>query len=173
MHSVRLGLYFVAFTTLLLELTLIRVFDYLWFPNMAWMIITLAMFSIGVSGVLVALRPVERHARFWAILVAATVLMAVACYLILPVLDHLKFNYVNVGENPLRAIAKFLLILFTIALPFLLSGVVISAIFSRFADQIQALYFWDLAGAATGCVAVIAAVHQYGAPGLLILCAAY
>lgn len=172
MHSVRLGLYFVAFTTLLLELTLIRVFDYLWFPNMAWMIITLAMFSIGVSGVLVALRPVERHARFWAILVAATVLMAVACYLILPVLDHLKFNYVNVGENPLRAIAKFLLILFTIALPFLLSGVVISAIFSRFADQIQALYFWDLAGAATGCVAVIAAVHQYGAPGLLILCAA-
>jgi hypothetical protein len=50
---------FIAFTTLLLELTLIRIFDHLWFTNMAYMIITLAMFSIGVSGVLVSLRPAD------------------------------------------------------------------------------------------------------------------
>ena len=50
MYSIRLGIFFIAFTTLLLELTLIRIFDHLWFTNMAYMIITLAMFSIGVSG---------------------------------------------------------------------------------------------------------------------------
>ncbi len=172
MHSVRLGLYFVAFTTLLLELTLIRVFDYLWFPNMAWMIITLAMFSIGVSGVLVALKPFERHPRFWTIITVVMVLMAVACYLILPVLDNVRFNYANIGEHPFGAIARFSLILAVIALPFLLGGLVISALFSRYADQIQSLYFWDLAGAAAGCVAVVVAVEAYSAPGLLILCSA-
>lgn len=172
MYSVRLGIFFVAFTTLLLELTLIRIFDYLWFPNMAYMVITLAMFSIGVSGVLVSLKPAENQKHFKILLPIFGVAMALAAYLILPVLNEVQFNYKAVGKNPLRAIATFLFILSTIALPFLLSGVIISSVFSRFADQIQSLYFWDLAGAAMGCVAIILAVEHFGGPGLLVLCAA-
>ena len=44
---------------LLLELVLIRVFDVLWYPNMAYMIITLAVFSFGLAGVYLSIRPVE------------------------------------------------------------------------------------------------------------------
>lgn len=172
MHSVRLGLYFVAFTTLLLELTLIRVFDYLWFPNMAYMVITLAMFSIGVSGVLVALKPMEHQRRFWTWLTVFAVLMAFACYFIMPALGILTFDYADIGKSPARALSTFLLIVFVISAPFLLGGLIIASIFSRFAEEIQSLYFWDLAGAAAGCVAVILAVEHYGGPGLLMLCAA-
>ncbi len=172
MHSVRLGIFFIAFTTLLLELTLIRVFDHLWFPNMAYMIITLAMFSIGVSGVIISLKPAERSRYFWIAIPLFAVVMAVACYLILPVLNHLEFNYKAIGKDPIKALSTFLLILTTIAAPFLVSGLVISSVFSRFSDQIQSLYFWDLAGAAMGCVAVVMSVEHYGAPGLLVLCGA-
>ncbi|GJL81679.1 MAG: hypothetical protein DHS20C01_13130 [marine bacterium B5-7] len=172
MHSVRLGLYFIAFTTLLLELTLIRIFDHLWFPNMAYMVITLAMFSIGVSGVIVSLKPIDQHRRFWVIIAILAVAMAIACYVILPVLNDLQFNYKHIGKYPVKALQTFMLILTAIATPFLISGLIISAIFSRFADKIQSLYFWDLIGAASGCVAILLAVQQYGAPGLLILCAA-
>ena len=55
MNKKAFGVFSIALASLLLELVLIRIFDVLWYPNMAYMIITLAMFSIGVSGVLVSL----------------------------------------------------------------------------------------------------------------------
>ncbi len=172
MFSVRLGIFFIAFTTLLLELTLIRIFDHLWFPNMAYMVITLAMFSIGVSGVLISLKPAEQNRYFQVVIPVFSVLMAIATWLILPALNHLEFNYKDIGEHPFKALSTFLFILCAIAAPFLVSGLIISSVFSRFADQIQSLYFWDLAGAALGSLAITLAVERYGAPGLLILCAA-
>ena len=172
MHSIRLGIFFVAFTTLLLELTLIRVFDHLWFNNMAYMVITLAMFSIGVSGVLVSLWPAEKYRRFLIVLTILSFAVAITTFLILPILNELRFNYKTLGKDPISALITFIGILSAIASPFLLCGLIISSVFSRYAEQIQALYFWDLIGAALGCVSIILLVEAYGAPGLIILCAA-
>lgn len=175
MYSIRFGIFLIAFTTLLLELTLIRIFDHLWFTNMAYMIITLAMFSIGVSGVLVSLRPAEGYRYFEISLPILATIMAFVIYLVLPVLDHLPLSYSALSqdsqtEDVLKLLTTFFAILVAISLPFLVSGLILAAIFSRFAKQIQALYFWDLVGAAVGCLAVLAVVELYGAPGLLVLC---
>ena len=172
MYSIRLGIFFIAFTTLLLELTLIRIFDHLWFTNMAYMIITLAMFSIGVSGVLVSLRPAERYRYFGIVMPVFAVAMAIAAYLVLPVLNELEFNYKAFGKDPVKALAVFFGILTAISAPFMISGLIISSVFSRYAEQIRSLYFWDLVGAALGCITILLAVERYGAPGLLILTAA-
>ena len=171
MYNIKFGLFFIALTTLLLELTLIRVFDHLWFPNMAYLIITLAMFSIGVSGVIISLAPAEQYRYFKIIIPVLVVLMAAACYAILPALSELQFNYKSLGETPVKALTTFMSILAVIATPFLISGLVISSIFSRYADQIQKLYFWDLAGAAMGCVIIILVVKRFSGPGLIVLCA--
>ena len=172
MYHIRLGIFFVAFTTLLLELTLIRIFDHLWFTNMAYMIITLAMFSIGVSGVFISLGPAVFDRNFSRLMPFLAVTMAVATYLILPALNEFQFNYKAINENPAHAIAIFLVILAIISTPFLIAGLIIASLFSRFADKIQSLYFWDLVGAAAGCVMILFTVEDYGAPGLLILCTA-
>ncbi len=175
MYSIRVGIFFIACTTLLLELTLIRIFDHLWFTNMAYMIITLAMFSIGVAGVLVSLKPAEGQKYFEVSLPILAVVMAVVIFLVLPILNNLQFSYTDLSQDSrvgdtLKIFVTFFLILAAISLPFLVSGLILAAIFSRHAKQIQSLYFWDLVGAAIGCAVVLLAVKHYGAPGLLVLC---
>lgn len=44
---------------------MIRAFDVLWYPNMAYMIITLAVFSFGLAGVYLSIRPVEVSSKTW------------------------------------------------------------------------------------------------------------
>jgi multisubunit Na+/H+ antiporter MnhC subunit len=51
MNKKAFGVFCIALASLLLELALIRVFDVLWYPNMAYLIITLAVFSFGLAGV--------------------------------------------------------------------------------------------------------------------------
>ena len=57
MIRIGFGLLCVATATLMLELTLVRIFDVIWYSNMAYMVITLAMFCFGLSGVYFTLHP--------------------------------------------------------------------------------------------------------------------
>ena len=50
MNKKAYGVFCIALASLLLELALIRVFDVLWYPNMAYMIITLAVFFFWSGG---------------------------------------------------------------------------------------------------------------------------
>ncbi len=43
MRTISLGLALIALTTLMIELALIRVFDVILFPNMAYMVVTSAL----------------------------------------------------------------------------------------------------------------------------------
>ena len=56
-------------------------------------------------------------------------------------------------------------------MPFFLSGLIINTIFATYPDKIQSLYFWDLIGAALGCVIFLPFLPRVG-PGGLLLCAA-
>ena len=53
----RPALFCIAAATLMLELLLTRVFDVILTPNLAYMVIACALFSFGLAGVYVTLRP--------------------------------------------------------------------------------------------------------------------
>jgi len=105
MRNTYLGLFLIALTTLMLELTLIRVFDVLWYPNMAYMVITLAMFCFALSGVYASLRS-RVHSRTpdrdLAIMAAAYGVLALA---ILPLMNSLPFEFDLVFREPLVGMA--------------------------------------------------------------------
>ena len=61
-RTIQLGVFMVAAVSLLLELVLIRVFDVILFSNIGYMVITGAMFALGLAGVYVALRPLDESA---------------------------------------------------------------------------------------------------------------
>ena len=52
-------IFVVALTTLLSELVLTRVFDVILQPNLAYMVITIALFSFGLAGVYTTLKPIQ------------------------------------------------------------------------------------------------------------------
>ena len=87
MSKTSLGIFCIALASLLLELALIRVFDVLWYPNMAYMIITLAVFSFGLAGVYLSIWPTSKNANSWLHLTVLAIVMGVAVALIRPAID--------------------------------------------------------------------------------------
>src|SRR5678815_1125172 len=155
MRRLVFGLFAMALTTLMMELVLTRVFDVILRPNMAYMVITCAMFSFGLAGVYATLRPLPADAKFCSTLATLACAFAISTLALLPVLNVLPFDYEMVWQAPLVQIASFAGMYLALVIPFFLSGLIFIYIFSAYARQIQSLYFWDLGGAAIGCVVLV------------------
>lgn len=168
MNHNALGVFLVALSSLLLELTLIRIFDILWYPNMAYMIITLAVFSFGLAGVYLSIRPVGNSQSVWKILSIATFVMAVWVLFMQSAIDRLPFDYNLLASAKSReTIINFFLIYVVVCVPFFFAGLALSLVFSHYTRQIQRLYFWDLLGAAIGCLILIPLLPRIGTSGAL------
>ena len=172
MNKTSLGIFCIALASLLLELNLIRVFDVLWYPNMAYMVITLAVFSFGLAGVYLSLKPAMRTDNSWFVLSIITLAMAAWVLIMRPAFDLLPFDYnLLAGDRTKEMSINFLLIYVVICVPFFLAGLVLSMVFSHYANQIRQLYFWDLIGAATGSVLLIPLLPEIGTVGALYVVA--
>ncbi len=167
MILISFGLMLTALTTLMVELSLIRVFDVIWTSNLAYMVITCAMFCLGLAGVISTIKPLSpdssprRILAFWALLYGLFTL------LILPILNALSRVSADIFQHPIQGILYSFGIYTTLAVPFFCAGMIFSTIFSAFSDKIQSLYFWDLTGAAIGCIVLIPMLPMIGPGGIL------
>lgn len=175
MNKTALGVFFIALASLLLELVLIRIFDVLWYPNMAYMIITLAVFSFGLAGVYLSIKPIDLTEKTWLWLSITTFLMGCASILIHFSLDNIQFDYelLTNSEHTGEMIGNFFIIYGVICLPFFLAGFVLSLVFSHYASNIRELYFWDLIGAALGCLLLVPLIPKLGTVGILYVVALF
>jgi spermidine synthase len=141
---------------------------------MAYMIITLAVFSFGLAGVYLSIRPVEISGRTWLWLSMATALMAFLTLVIVPAVDRLPFDYnLLSGDQTTLTVKNFLLIYIVICAPFFLAGFSLSLVFSHYASQIRRLYFWDLIGAALGSILLVPIIPHFGTVGTLYVVAGF
>jgi hypothetical protein len=170
MRRISTGLFLIALTTLMMELALTRVFDVILVPNMAYMVITCAMFSFGLAGIYATLRPLMKDADVEHYLSIVTVLFGIFSIALLPLLNILPFDYKQLDKTPITQIFAFLGMYLVLAIPFFLSGLVFSTVFSTYSNRIQRLYFWDLAGAAMGSIILVPFLPSIG-PGGLMFCA--
>lgn len=157
----------------MMELTLIRVFDVLWNTNMAYMIITLAMFCFGLSGVYAALRPLSKNSNVRLYISTAAFLFALFIFAIRPFINLLPFNFNLIYSSPWRGLLYFQLMYLALAIPFFLAGLIFTTVFSRFSGKIQTLYFWDLTGAAIGCILIVPFLPRIGPGGILFVATAF
>jgi hypothetical protein len=115
-------------------------------PNMAYMVIACALFSFGLAGVWVASRP-ESLARLTERGLPLLGLgFAVTALALLPELNLLPFDYEAVSERPVTQLLAFSAMYLALVVPFFLSGLMFTLLFSAGARSIQSLYFWDLSG---------------------------
>ena len=169
MRRIPLAICLVAGSTLAVELLLTRIFDVILYPNLAYMVITGAVFAFGLAGIYTTLRPLPAGADPSAQLACLTALMAVSLLLIRPLLNVIPFRFEAIASDPLRQGVWFLAMYAVITIPFVLCGLVLARAFSAWAAVIQRLYFWDLAGAAVGCVVIIPLIPILGPAGLLLV----
>jgi predicted membrane-bound spermidine synthase len=151
----------VSLATLVLELTLTRLFSATMFYHFAFLAISLALFGSGASGVfLYVLRPrleAGGNSRLLALccaLFAATTVLALAVILRHPL---------NPAAPGLGTLASLAWIYGAAALPFFFSGCVITLAITAWARDMSRLYLYDLAGASAGCLLLVPLLGLLGA----------
>ena len=171
MRSTFAGLFFITLTTLLLELTLIRVLDVLWYPNFAYMIITMAMLAFGLAGVYTSIRPPVASAQAAQRLFWLSMFFCIFTLALFPVLNKVTFDLNHLAIKPLSSVARFVVIYIALAVPFFIGGVILTTIFTLHDKYIQRLYFWDLLGASIGSVILVPLLPKVGSAGLVFISA--
>jgi spermidine synthase len=164
-----LTLLLLSMASLVTEISLIRVFDVLFYPNISYMIITCSLFAYGLAGVYSVLKPMPNEGDLRKVLGKLSYLTALSIGVILPLVNLLPFDLNKLSTEPIRQLAYFGGVYFVLALPFFLTGLIFSAVFTASPKQIQSLYFWDLTGAALGSTLVIPLISSIGPGGLLFI----
>jgi spermidine synthase len=158
------GIAAVSATLLMTELALTRIFSVTMYYHFAFLAISIALFGLSASGVLVyvlrrRLTPFETR----PLLTAGTVLHGALTLIALAGLVRIRVGLNYSPENLVRMLAIYSLA----ALPFFTGGAVISLAFARLPDRINVLYAADLLGAAAGCLVLIPLLNWLGAPGVV------
>ncbi|MBX7219354.1 MAG: hypothetical protein K1Y36_05375 [Blastocatellia bacterium] len=162
------GIGLICLASLLFELTLTRIFSVVMYYHFAFMVISLAMFGFGVSGLLAYLKPnwfpLERLGkRLWFHSVCFSVTIILSLLIVLQAQVDLSFKQEN--------IIKLVVIYLVAAIPFFFVGVCVSIAMTHLSDVIGKLYFYDLLGASLGCVVAIPVMNVLGGPGAVLVAA--
>src|SRR5579862_1474074 len=170
------GVYVAVFLTsialLALEVSLTRLFSFTVWYHFAYLTISVALLGFGSSGALVAAFPRgwERDGptRLVTALAAAGLLtVAALCFV-----ARFPLQLHQLTARPLRFLAALLTYYVAIGAPFLLAGFALSVPFAAYPRLMGRLYFWDLLGAALGCLLVVVLIRPLGVPALILSAAA-
>src|SRR5512135_2498402 len=127
--------------TLLLELSLTRIFSVVFYYHFAFLAISIALFGLGAGGVfsyVVAGWKGSLYSKLGYLSAAASLLVLGALVVVL-----------RQPANPGNW--NYALIYFTTALPSFVSGAIASLAISENIERVNRVYFFDLIGTACGC----------------------
>ncbi len=143
--------------TLLLELALTRIFSVVFYYHFAFLAISIALFGLGVGGVLSYV--VAPGGGIYRKLGAVSLINAV---LALGAMLFVLTRGADIGTVALGVIY------FTTALPFIGTGIIVSLAISETIERVDKVYFFDLLGAAAGCLALVALLNTFGGPNTIV-----
>ncbi len=144
--------------TLLLELTLTRIYSVIFYYHFAFLAISVALFGLGAGGVF------SYVVSGWSGTLYQK-LGRLAALNSISVIASLVFLLTRKGSP---GNLELVVIYFFSALPFLLAGAIVSLVISETIDRIERVYFFDLLGAAAGCLLLIPLLDTFGGPNTVI-----
>ena len=152
------GVALTTLATLLLELTLTRIYSVVFYYHFAFLAISVALFGLGAGGVFSYVVSGWRGSLYQKLgRLAAWNSLAVICSLV-----FLLTRKGSPGNGEL------LVIYFFSALPFLLAGAIVSLVIAETIEKVERVYFFDLLGAAGGCLVLIPLLDTFGGPNTVI-----
>ncbi len=162
-REVYLCVFLTTLATLLLELSLTRIFSVVFYYHFAFLAISIALFGLGIGGVfsyVVAGWKGSLFSRLGRLSAINTFCVVLALIVILAQGDNLSFW-------------DYLLVYLTTALPFFVSGTIVSLAISETIERIDRVYFFDLLGAAGGCLILLPLLDWFGGPSTVVAAAIF
>jgi predicted membrane-bound spermidine synthase len=154
-----LGLGITTLANLVLELSLTRIFSVVFYNHFAFLAISVALFGLGAGGVLsyaVSSRRGPVFEKLGTLAVANSVCVVASLWFVL-----------SRPAGPMRVVTLAEVYLVS-ALPFVFAGAIVSLAIAEAIQHIDRAYFFDLAGAATGCLLLVPLLNLLGGPNALL-----
>lgn len=164
-----LGIFIIALVTLMNELTLTRVFDAALGENLAYMVITCAIFAFGLAGIVITLRPVSPLTDVGRTLSRLSFCFAASILLVPMVMHIFPAEFWQFHEASFRTAFSFGIVYLGLMVPFFFSGLIITLLISTYSESIRRLYFWDLVGAGIGSIILIPLLPKVGPGGIFVI----
>ncbi|MBZ0203357.1 MAG: hypothetical protein K8I03_10120 [Ignavibacteria bacterium] len=160
----KIGLMLISLSALMLEFTLIRVLSVSLWYHFAFMIISIALLGLGISGVTIILSRRINKAELNSFLTITSLLYSASVIVSFVLLNKIPFDPFSLLLDSYQFIYLPIYYLL-ITLPFFLAGLIIGQLFTRFKTSINKLYFFDLVGAGLSCFVFILVLPAFGGSG--------
>lgn len=171
MRRTYIAVFLMALTSLATEVLLTRIFDVLLWHNLSFMVISCAVFGLGLGGLRDVVAPPSRSGLDNNGLHRVALAFAVSVWAIPVLLNAIPFSVDRAAREPIAQLGWFLLLYLVVLAPFFFMGWCVCRIFSLAPRNIQRLYSVDLAGAALGTLVLFPLLQPVG-PERLLLCGA-
>jgi hypothetical protein len=147
-----IGVAFTTLATLILELSLTRIFSVVFYYHFAFLAISIALFGLGAGGVFSYVVGGWRGSTYFKL--GTLAVLNSFCVVL-----SLVFLLTRSGELTNLSLAG---VYFASALPFFFSGTVVSMAVAEGIQRVDRVYFFDLLGAAAGCLALVPFLDRFG-----------
>ena len=162
------GIALSSFSALLLELALTRLFSVVLFYHFAFLAISVALLGLGAGGVFAHLRKQKLNKyEVRGIAALCSAVSALAIPFALEVVLHTPISLHLTAGNFARLTAVYM----CSAVPFFMTGLQFSVIFSRESARIPRLYGADLTGGALACLCIVPLLNWMGGPNAILFSA--
>jgi len=147
------AIFLVSFSTILFELSLIRVFSFLLWYHFVFVIISISILGLGIgawllyqTGLKIRIEQLgARELANYALILAVSISFSVIAVLLYPFPGFI-YGYI-----------------LAVLIPFIAAGLFLSAAFYLYSKDAQVIYFADLFGGGLGSLAVLPLLEHYGA----------
>lgn len=156
-----MGVAFTTMATLLLELAMTRIFSVVFYYHFAFLAISIALFGLGAGGVFSYVIAAQRGPLFRKLGRLSLINAVMPLVSVIFILTRGQ----ELTNTTLAAVYFFS------ALPFFLAGAIVSLAISETIERIDRVYFFDLLGAAGGCLLLIPLLNNFGGPNTVIAAA--
>jgi spermidine synthase len=162
------AVFVLSLCLLMLEIAVARILSVALLSHYAFVAVSLAMFGLGLSGLVVYLLPgTFRPDRVDAQLTTFSWLFGLTAAVSMAIFLHTQV----VQEISLRGLLTLAFAYTVLAVPFFLGGVCISIAMTHFSAAIGRIYAADLLGASLGCLTVVALLQRLPAPSVVLVVA--
>ncbi len=158
----------LTFSTVLVEILYTRIFSVIYVSSFAFLMISLALFGYGLSGVYLSLSNITKRENSINYLEFFLISYVVVLPLTYKIILLINIDFLHLFD-PISNFLYFFFNIIILTIPFFLAGVSLVLIFTIYSQEIGRLYFIDLLGAAFGGIAIIPFITKIGPSNIIIL----
>jgi len=165
-----IGTFLVSLSTLLIEISLTRIFSVTIWYHFAFMVISIALLGFGASGAFLTVfrGMLKRDTNKVTALLALT--FSVTSVITLIIISRIPLDPFQMADDPVHAVKLFAYYLI-LTIPFFMSGLCLSFLLSKMPHKVANFYFFSLTGSGIGCFSVIFIIPLFSNAGAVMFAA--